>query len=165
MAPKTSANFNFFMLFISTTIIALLLMIIPLPSWLFYFRPDWVALILVYWALAMPTQVGVIAGFILGLIMDVMLVKTFGLHALGLSFIGFVISSAHLQIRMLSIWQQSLIVGTLLAFTKLITGWITGMVTDFTITQYYWYSLLGDMIIWPWLFIILSELRRALRVR
>ena len=37
-----------------TIVVALMLMVVPLPDWATPFRPDWVALTLVYWAMMLP---------------------------------------------------------------------------------------------------------------
>ena len=51
-------------------------------------RPAWVALVLVYWCMAAPDQVGVVAGWTTGLLLDVMTGTLLGQHALGLSVVG-----------------------------------------------------------------------------
>lgn len=147
-----------------SVLFSLVLMVVPLPEWLFYFRPDWLALVLIYWALATPDRVGAVVGFILGLLMDVLLVKTFGLHALGMCIVGFVASSMYTQIRTLSIWRQALTVGFMIALMKLIIGWVSGMISQFTMTGYYWYSIIGDVLVWPWIYIISRNMRRAMRI-
>ena len=147
-----------------SVLLALVLMVIPLPEWLFYFRPDWLALVLIYWALATPDRVGAVVGFMLGLLMDVLLVKTFGLNALGMCVIGFAASSMHMQIRTLSIWRQAITIGIMIALMKLLVGWVSGMITQFNMTAYYWYSIIGDVLIWPWIYIISRNIRRAMRI-
>jgi rod shape-determining protein MreD len=39
-------------------IVALVLMILPLPDWVQIYRPNWVALALIYWSMALPKRVG-----------------------------------------------------------------------------------------------------------
>ena len=46
------------LLSLGTLIIALLLSILPLPEVVVSFRPDWVAIILVYWSLFRPGYFG-----------------------------------------------------------------------------------------------------------
>lgn len=38
---------------------ALLLSIVPMPSVLDYHRPDWLALVIMYWVIALPHRVNV----------------------------------------------------------------------------------------------------------
>ena len=39
-------------------LVALVLMILPLPDWAQMFRPNWMALVLIYWTMALPKRVG-----------------------------------------------------------------------------------------------------------
>jgi rod shape-determining protein MreD len=59
---------------------ALLLNFLPTSDW--PWMPDWVALTLVFWSIHEPRRVGMGAGFLLGLIMDVADASLFGQHAL-----------------------------------------------------------------------------------
>ena len=144
---------------------ALVLTVVQLPQWLFYFWPDWIALIIVYWALMVPDRIGPFVGFVIGTLLEVLFVRKFGVLGLGLATLAFIVNRTHLQLRALSVWQQLLLVGLFLAIFKLLTGWLYGMVSDFTITGEYWYSILGGMLVWPFIFILLEELRRKLRIR
>ena len=133
-----------------------------LPVWMFYFRPDWIALLVVYWVLALPNRLGVMFGFMHGLLLDLLLIKLLGLNALGLSILAFTVSRTYMQMRMFPIWQQALLVGILIAVMKLIVAWVATWVSDFQITQHYWYSIVADIVIWPFLYIILRDVRRSL---
>lgn len=148
-----------------SSFVALILTIVQVPNWLFSFWPDWVAITTVYWALVLPSRVGSFIAFIIGTLLEVLLVRKFGVIGLGLATIAFIVNSAHLQLRVLSIWQQTLFLILLIGFFKLLTGWLYGIVADFTITTEYWYSLLGSMLVWPFAFILLEELRRKARIR
>ena len=136
-----------------------------LPSWLFHFWPDWIAIVVVYWALATPNRIGPFVGFIIGTLLEVLFVRKFGVLGFGLATLAFVINTTSQQLRALSIWQQTLSVAGLIGFFKLLTGWLYGLIVGFTITSEYWYSLVGSLLIWPFAFILLEELRRAVRIR
>ena len=67
--------------FIATSLfIALLLNFLPTSHW--PWMPDWVALVLVFWSVREPRRVGMGAGFLLGLVMDVADASLLGQHAL-----------------------------------------------------------------------------------
>lgn len=161
IANKTA---NLWLVLLLCSLICSVLTIVKLPVWMFYFRPDWVALIVIYWVLALPNRLGIIFGFLHGLLLDLLLIKIFGLNALGLSLLAFTVSRTYMQMRMFPIWQQALIVGILIAAMKLIVAWIATWVSDFQITQYYWYSVIADIIVWPFLYIILRDVRRSIRL-
>jgi len=47
-----------------TLLIGLMLLILPLPDWAQTYRPDWVALILIYWSMALPKKIGLWFAFL-----------------------------------------------------------------------------------------------------
>ena len=67
---------------------AMLLTIIPLSDGFRALRPDWVALTLIFWCLALPDRVSVGSGFIAGLLLDVLTGTLLGQHALALSLVA-----------------------------------------------------------------------------
>jgi len=149
----------------SSAFIALVLTVVQLPAWLFYFWPEWIAVVVIYWALITPKRVGPFVGFIIGTLLEVLFVRNFGVLGLGLATLAFIVNSASQQLRVLSIWQQMISVGFFVGIFKLLTGWLSGMVEGFTITSDYWYSLVGSVVIWPFAYILLEELRRIVRIR
>ena len=164
MNRRHNSWFNLFYVICFSSFIALVLTILPLPAWLFYFWPDWMALILVYWALSVPERVGPWVGFAIGTVLEVLFVRNFGVLGFGMAVLAFIVNRVSLQLRVMSVWQQMIMVGLLVGVFKLITGWLNGLITDFTITSEYWYSLVGGMLVWPFLFILLQELRRSARI-
>lgn len=145
--------------------VALVLTVVQLPGWLFYYWPDWIAIVVAYWALVVPKRIGPYVGFIIGTLLEVLFVRKFGVMGFGLATLAFVVNSTSQQLRVLSIWQQMISMGVFIGLFKLLTGWLSGMVAGFTITSEYWYSLLGTVVIWPFAFILLEELRRTARIR
>lgn len=145
--------------------VALVLTVVQLPGWLFYFWPDWIAIVVAYWALVTPKRVGPFVGFVIGTLLEVLFVRKFGVLGFGLATLAFIVNATSQQLRALSIWQQMISMGVFISFFKLLTGWLSGLVSGFTITSEYWYSLLGSVLIWPFAYILLEELRRVVRVR
>lgn len=145
--------------------VALVLTVVQLPGWLFYYWPDWIAIVVAYWALVAPKRIGPYVGFIIGTLLEVLFVRKFGVMGFGLATLALVVNTTSQQLRVLSIWQQMISMGVFIGLFKLLTGWLSGMVAGFTITTEYWYSLLGTVVIWPFAFILLEELRRAARIR
>ena len=46
------------------------LTLLPLPAWLLPARPEWVALFLIYWTIALPHRVGILTGLGLGIMLN-----------------------------------------------------------------------------------------------
>jgi rod shape-determining protein MreD len=141
-------------------LVALFLEILPMPVGVDAFRPPWVALVTLYWCLNVPERFGVFAAFATGLALDVASGSLFGQHALGLSLIAYAAVELHQRIRLFPLWQQALFVWVLLLVERLLNLWVlaaTGQPMPFLI---YWVPTLLGLLLWPWLFVILSDLGR-----
>ncbi|KPK52383.1 MAG: hypothetical protein AMS22_09295 [Thiotrichales bacterium SG8_50] len=119
---------------VSTFLVAIVLSIMPGPTWAEPFRPDWVGLVLVYWCIATPGRVGVGTGFVLGLAMDVLYGALLGSNAL------------------------------VNALDQLLVLWIRGAAGRAPETLFYWTPSVVGMVIWPWLFVILRDVRRRAKI-
>ena len=147
-----------------TLIAALMLNMWPLPDWLELARPEWVVLVLIYWALAMPEQIGVTVAWFVGLLLDVTQGAIIGQHAVGLVLVVFVINTQYQRIRVFSLAQQALVVMLLLLIKQVLVLWVSGMVGQAPDIGLYFLPALTGAILWPWLFIILRDLRRRFTV-
>lgn len=145
-------------------IIALALTIVPLPDIFLDYRPEWVAIVLLYWIMALPHRIGVFSAWILGITLDVLKGALLGQHALALSIAAFLMSYLHLRLRMYPFWQQSVVVGLILMIYQAILFWIYDMTSDVTLSWSYWIPAIVGGVLWPWLFIILRDIRRHYHV-
>lgn len=112
---------------ILTALIALVLTVLPLPTYLALARPAFLVLTVLYWSIASPRAGGIGLGFFAGLMLDVFQSPVLGEHALALSVITYIAVREHQKIRSKPAFQQSLIVfAALLAYETLlfaIDGW------------------------------------------
>ena len=141
-------------------LVALVLTILPWPVWTEQFRPDWVALVLIYWCIALPTRVGVGTGWIVGLILDVLYGSMLGENALAKSLIAFLAVRFHLQLRMYPRWQQGMVVLLLVVANNLLVLWIKHLAGQAPSTWSFLTPSIVSMLLWPWLFVILRDIRR-----
>jgi rod shape-determining protein MreD len=139
---------------------ALVLTILPWPVWTEQFRPDWVAMVLIYWCMALPQRVGVGTGFVAGLTLDVLYGSILGEHALAKTVIAFLTVHFHLQLRMFPRWQQGMVVLLLVAGNHLLVLWIKTLAGTAPGTWNFLTPAIVSMLLWPWLFVILRDLRR-----
>lgn len=144
--------------------LAMLLTILPMPAEVEEFRPQWVALFLIFWCLTVPEQVGVFWAFGTGLILDVVSGSILGQQALGLSVIAYVAVELHQRIRLFPLWQQTLFVWVLLLAERLLTLWVLGATGQPMPTLVYWVPTFLGLLLWPWLAVVLSDLARRARV-
>ncbi|MBP8080274.1 MAG: rod shape-determining protein MreD, partial [Aeromonas sp.] len=92
-------------------LLALCLSILPLPFQFEPFRPDWLAMVLIYWALALPHRANVGTAWVAGLLLDVLLGSTLGVRAMAMAITTYLAAFQFQKIRNFSLWQQALIIG------------------------------------------------------
>jgi len=148
-----------------TLLLALISTIIPMPLSFDAFRPDWVLVVLIYWCLALPSRVNVITAWVVGLILDVLLGSTLGVHAAALAVSIFIIATNFQKIRNFSIWQQSIIVGVIAILYHLLVFWIQKSLTDIIFLPSYLYSVITTIVLWPWALFLLRKIRRHFRIK
>ena len=147
-----------------TFVAAFLLDAMPLPDWAVDARPLWVALVLIYWCMALPERIGIGIAWVLGLLLDVMQGTLLGHYALGLVVVAYVTVQTHRGVRVFPLLQQAVLVGFLLLFYLLLSLWVRGIVGLPPETWSYWLPAVTSMVLWPWVFIILRDLRRKYNV-
>lgn len=142
----------------------LILMIVPLPESVQIYRPHWVALILIYWSMALPERVGLLIAFISGVVVDTSQGTLLGQHALALVIIISINLNFCQRIRVMSLIQQAVYVFILLIIAQAIILWIEGIMGRQVPTLAFFSSPFVGMLIWPWVFITLRDLRRKVNV-
>lgn len=147
-----------------TFFLALLLVVVPLPDWARAFRPEWVTLVLIYWCMALPARINVGIGWLAGLSVDILSGSLLGQHALALAVVAFVTIKLHKQIRVYPLWQQALSVFVLIALNQLLVVWIKGIVGQSPESWFYWAPSVTSALLWPWMFLLLRDVRRKFRV-
>ncbi len=148
-----------------TFLLAFILTIVPLPEWAATMRPEWVALTLIYWCIALPQRVGVGTAWGLGLGLDVLKGAVLGQHALALTIVIFLIIKIHRQIRVYPLWQQALVIGALILLNQMLVLWVNGIIGISSSGWIYWLPSLSSAVLWPWMYLILRDVRRNFGVR
>ena len=148
-----------------TIILALYLSIIPYPHWFAWARPQWVALVLVYWAIALPHRVSIGSAWIVGLLLDGLQGTVLGQNALALSVIAYVSVGLFQRMRMFSTFQQSLLVFVLLGLYQLLCHWVQTITGQTQANLLYLLPAVVSAILWPWIMLMLRWLRREFQVR
>lgn len=140
--------------------VAFMLTIMPLPGWAVEFRPEWVTLVLIYWAMALPARTGVTMAWLAGLMLDVSHGAILGQNAIGLVLVIYIIHIQHQRLRVASLVQQALVIFVLILLKQLIVLWVSGIVGHAPDTWLYFMPSLTSAVLWPWIYIILRDLRR-----
>ncbi|HVW63688.1 MAG TPA: rod shape-determining protein MreD [Nitrosospira sp.] len=134
---------------------ALLLNLLPLPPVVLVARPDFVALVLLYWCIHQPQRIGMSVAFILGLFMDIGDASTLGEHALAYSIMAFSALVFHRRLHFFGPYTQAPQVGLILLLGQsvmLLAGLLGG--SHFPGWDFFLSSVTG-IILWPLLFSLL----------
>ena len=148
---------------IVSIVVALMLAMAPMPGWADAFRPGWVALTLIYWAMTFPGNYSVGSAWIAGLVLDVAQGTLLGQHALALSIVIYVTVKFHLQLRQFPLLQLMATVFALLALYQFILFWVNGVAGISAPASTYWGPVIAGTIIWPVLSTVLMNVRQRVR--
>jgi rod shape-determining protein MreD len=144
---------------IVTILLAFMLMIMPLPDAVSSFRPDWIALILIFWAMTIPRSYSIGIAWMVGVVLDVAQGTLLGQHALALTVIIYVTVKFHLLMRVFPLSQLTATVFALLALYQFLLFWINGVAGVSAPAIEYWGPVVSGTIIWPILSMFLSGMR------
>ena len=142
-----------------TIIVSLMLTIMPLPETAESFRPDWLALTLIYWAMQSPRTWGIGIAWMIGIVLDVAQGTLLGQHALGLCVIIFVTVRIHLLMRVFPLLQLTATVFALLALYQFLLFWVNGVAGVSTDLVNYWGPVVTGTVVWPFLYMFFSGMR------
>jgi rod shape-determining protein MreD len=148
---------------IVTLVVGLMLSIMPLPNLVAPFRPDWLALLLIFWAMQLPRTWSIGTAWIIGLILDVSYGTLLGQHALALCVIVFITVRFHLLMRVFPLSQLTATVFALLALYQFLLFWINGVASVSAPLLAYWAPVVTGTLIWPFLYMFLSGVRYGTR--
>ncbi len=143
---------------------ALMLDLLPWQGVALLARPDFVLLLLLYWAVHQPLRIGMAAAWGMGLVMDVADGALLGQYALAYTLTTYLALMLHRRIQAFGLWQQALHIAMLLILCQtlvLLTHLATG--SNFIGWRYFLASASGTLF-WPMisLFIELLLQRKSL---
>ncbi len=140
-------------------IVSLMLTMLPLPQSVDAFRPDWIALILIFWAISVPASYGVGVAWVVGIVLDVTQGTLLGQHALALVAVVYVTAKFHLLMRVFPLLQMTATVFALLSLYQFLLFWINGVAGVTAPASTYWGPVLTGAVLWPLLYTFLSGVR------
>lgn len=148
-----------------TFVLAALFTVLPLPQWLEAYRPEWVALVVIYWVMALPDRIGLLSAWIVGFFVDVLEGSLLGLNALALALVAYMALSLYQRMRMFTAIQQSSTILILVGIHQLMSFWVLTANSQNTAPNLiFMISALSSAIVWPFVFIGLRYIRRTFNV-
>lgn len=144
-------------------ICGLMLMIMPLPGIADTLRPDWLALLVIFWAMQLPRTWSVGTAWAIGIVLDVTQGTLLGQHALALCSIAFVTVRFHLLIRVYPLPQLTATIFPILALYQFLLFWINGVADVSAPASVYWAPVITGTLVWPVVYLFLSGLHYRAR--
>lgn len=151
--------------FVGTLVFALLSMLVPLPGVLEPFKPYWPALFLLYWSLESEDRVTLGLAFMVGLAADLLNGVVLGEQALRLCALVFIALRFRSRLRFFPMWQQALAVLALLLNDRILLLIVRVLAGASLPPASWWISPFVGAALWPFLFLLLDDLRARLRIQ
>ncbi len=140
-------------------LLALLLGLVPLPDVLQPLRPYWLALVVAYWVLEEPDNVGIGMAFLLGLVADLAFGGLLGEQALRLAILAFILDRFRPRMRFYPLSQQAVMIGVLLLNDRVIGAVIHVVLGAVQLPWSYWWAPVMGLLLWAPLYLVLDALR------
>ncbi len=143
---------------------ALLLMLINVPDWLRWSRPEWVTIVIIYWVIMLPHRVGVLIAGASGLLLDVLEGTVLGEHAFALVIVSYAAFLLYQRLRMFAVWQQAFIVFVLVGIQQLACHWVENISGSPEQNLLFLLPALMSAVFWPLVTVVLGSLQRMYAV-
>lgn len=151
--------------FAGTVVLSVLSMLVPLPAVLEPFKPYWPALILLYWVIESEGRVGLGLAFLVGLGADLFDGILLGEQALRLTALVFIALRFRSRLRFFPMWQQTLAVLALLLNDRILLLIVRLFSGGPVPPTSWWIAPCVGAALWPFLFLLLDDLRMRLRLQ
>ena len=141
-----------------TLFLGLMLTLMMLP--LGYIAPEWILLINIYWALALPSNTKMLLAFVSGLFVDIVLGHPLGISSLSFVIFVYIILSLYNSLRYMTVPQQMIVLFILLIVKQhffIWTFYMFGLDIDY---QMLIISAFTTAVLWPLIYLSLRFARR-----
>lgn len=154
---ETRSPSGFFILFF--LLLTFPLSVLPLPLSLQWWRPEFLALFAIYFALEVPEKFGVICAWCAGLFLDIVEGNLLGQTAIALSVVVYIVLLQYQRIRMFSLLQQMALVGMLVAIGQLVSYWVQALSDQPARGMQFLQSAISTALCWPFVVIFMQRLK------
>jgi len=142
--------------------LGLILTLLLLP--LGYMAPEWLLLINIYWAIALPTNNKLLIAFISGYLVDILYGQILGITSLTFVIFIYIILRLYNSLRYMTITQQMIVIAFFILIKQHLFIWLNSVVgVDL---EYYdlMISTFISGILWPPLYFMLRYFRRKFQI-
>ena len=146
---------------LTTFALALALSVVPIAGSAAAFRPDWVPMVLIFWAVVRPQHFGLLTAFFVGLALDMLSGALLGRHALALLPIVYLTLKSHFYLSVVRLWQATVTVLLMLVVYHFLLFWIDGVAGRSVPGIAGWAPVVTSALVWPLALAALGGFRRA----
>ncbi len=147
-------------LIVTSFLVAYVLAVLPMPQWLMWVRPEWVALILIYWAIALPHRVGILTALALGIMLDALEGAVLGQNAFSLVVVAVLCQTLYQRLRVFSVLQQAGTVFVVIGINQLVCQWVQNLEGIGSPSLLFLLPAVSSALLWPVVLHVLRRLRR-----
>jgi rod shape-determining protein MreD len=138
---------------------------VPLPDVIAPLRPDWVAVVLLYWSLMAPRHFSLLTAFWMGIALDTLSGALLGQNALALLVVVYLAEKFHLRLRVFPLSQLAFTVLLLLGLYEFVLFWIDGMAGRSVPLVERWVPPLTGTLVWVALYMLFDRREREAPAR
>ena len=146
-------------LIVSSVLIALFLNGLPWEGVWLMLRPDFVAVVMLYWCKHKPRRIGIGLSWAVGILADVADASLFGQHALAYTLLAFGGVMLHHRLKMFDLRQQTTQVFGILALTYAVYVLVHWQVNGYVVWPYF-LGCLTSTLLWVPLSIMFQAARQ-----
>lgn len=123
------------------------------------FNPDWIALFVIYWCIALPERIGVFSAWWVGLLTDVLTGRLLGQYALIYAIIAYFSIKEHRRLRQFPVIQQCTFVLFCLIVSQSIIFGTESIKAGNQLNFTFWWPVISGTLVWPGVFWVLRYIR------
>ena len=138
---------------------------VPVPDAIAPLRPDFVAVVLLYWSLMAPRHFSLMTAFWMGIALDTLTGALLGQNALALLVIVYLAERFHLRLRVFPVSQLALTVLLLLGLYEFILFWVDGMAGRTVPLIERWAPPLTGTLVWVMMYMLFDRREREAPAR
>ena len=151
------------MIFILLTILlSLFVSLVTLP--LGYYSPEWILLVLIYWAIAIPSINKLFLAFLLGFLTDIVLGQVLGISSLFYVILIYIVLRLYNSLRYMTIAQQSFVIFFLIIVKQHLLIWAYIIIGKNIEYQAILIGSFMNAFLWPLIFFALRYVRRKFNI-
>tara|TARA_B100000035_G_C20622946_1_gene388930 strand:+ start:112 stop:534 length:423 start_codon:yes stop_codon:yes gene_type:complete len=129
-----------------------------------YYAPEWILLIAIYWAIAIPSNGKITLAFISGIVVDIVYGQILGISSLFYVVLIYLILRLYNSLRYMTIAQQAVVLFILIFIKQHLLVWAYYIIDSNIDYQALVVGAAVSALVWPLIYFTLRFLRRKFNI-